>query len=123
MTRRATILLIALIALHGDPVAALEVGDKVGPVWINPGSVICDTTEQVHQAVDPSTPFPVGCGRLMEQSPAYIEALSEHKFRGETYILLKLMFLPVMHHSIQLGVQFGWEDYKKESPIIKGMKI
>ena len=122
MTRWATILLAALIALHGAPVVALEVGEKVGPVWINPGTTICDTKEQVHQAIDPFTPIPTGCGRLIVVSPAYIEGLSEHKFRGETYILLKVMFLPVMHYSTQLGIQYGWERHTMAPDVINGEK-
>ncbi len=104
---------VAMLVALGGPAVALDVGDKVGPVVINPGSIICNTMEQVEQAIDTSTPWPTGCGALMEGALAYIEALSEHQFYTASFILLKITFLPVMHASIQLGVQYGWEYHPK----------
>ncbi len=116
-----TVAMLVALAFGGGAVA-LEAGDKVGPVLINPGSVICDAVEEVEQAIDTSTPFPAGCGTLVEASLAYIEALSEHQFGDAEFILLKIIFIPLMHSRIQLGVQYGWEYHPLAPDLINGEK-
>ncbi len=103
--KRLMALMIAAAVTFGGSAIALEVGEKVGPVWVHIGSVICDTAEEVPQALDSTTPYPDGCGKLTEVILAYIEALSEHEFGSLTYRLLRLEFDPRSF----LGVQYGWE--------------
>ncbi len=96
-------MLVALV--FGGLAVALDVGEKVGPVWVMPGSIICDTEEQAERAIDASAPLFAGCRRLTRQAPAFIEAISEYEFRNEVFIILKITFLP----PAPLGVQYGWQ--------------
>ncbi len=96
-------MLVALVC--GGPAVALDVGEKVGPVWVMPGAIICDTEEQAERAIDASAPLPAGCGRLAREAHAFIEAISEYEFRNEVFIILKITF----KQPSPLGVQYGWQ--------------
>ncbi len=98
--------LLAMLVAFAWPAVALDVGEKVGPVWMHPGATICDTAEQAERAIDASVPLSAGCGRLKREVPAFIEAISEYEFGDAAYMILKITFLP----PLPLGVQYGWED-------------
>ncbi len=104
MKRALMFAFMFVVLAFGGPAVALDLGEKVGPVWVRPGAVICDTAEQAEQAINTPTSRPAGCGRLTGASPAFIEAISEHEFGDATYMILKITFLP----PTTLGVQYGW---------------
>ena len=106
----------AMLVAFGGSALALEVGEKVGMVWVDPGGIVCDTAAQAEQAIDTSAPLPAGCGRLLRQAPAFIEAISEYEFGDAAYMILKITFLP----PAPLGVQYGWETHSKAPDAISG---
>ena len=102
-------LAVAMLVAFGGGALALEVGEKVGMVWVDPGGIVCDTAAQAEQAIDAldagQGKIPSGCGRLLRQAPAFIEAISEYEFGDAAYVILKITFLPPS----SLGVQYAWE--------------
>ncbi len=100
---RALTLAAVLIALSGVPVAALDVGAKIGPVLMNPGGTICDTPEQAIRAID-ATGFVEGCGYLTKAMPVVMEVVDHFEGAGASYAILRILFItrPV------LGIQYGW---------------
>ncbi len=123
MTRWATILLGAFVALHGAPVAAHEIGDKVGPVTAIPGGAICDTAEQAERAVDVydsgQGKIPAGCGFVIGSPRVLLEVIAMHESSRATYMILKITFLP----PATLGVQYGWQTHSKAPDTNGGAKV
>ena len=105
---RALILTLAMIALSGAPVAALDVGARIGPVLMNPGAIICDTVDDAITAVEirdgAPVVLPMSCGRLTRPTPAFMEVVAHKTTAKNTYAILKILFLP----PAKLGVQYGW---------------
>ncbi len=99
---------VFLIALHGAPVASYEVGERIGPVLMNPGSTICDTAEDAILAIQAldgaSVGYPASCGRLTAPLPVLMEIIDHFKSGEVVYAILKVGFLP----PARLGIQYGW---------------
>ena len=105
---RAPTLAIAMIVLSGVPVAALDVGARIGPVLMNPGAIICDTVEDAVTAVEirdgAPVVLPMSCGRLMVPLTVFMEVVGHQTTAKDTYAIIKVLFLP----PVKLGVQYGW---------------
>ena len=105
---RALTLAVALIALSGGAVAALGVGERIGPVLMNPGAIICDTVDDAVTAVEildgAQAILPISCGRLTRPTPAFMEVVAHKTTAKDSYAILKIQFLA----PATLGVQFGW---------------
>ncbi len=108
MTRALT-LLIALIALYGAPVAALDLGQRTGPVMVNPGGTICDTADDAIAVIvfldSREGVYPRSCGSLLAPTPAIIEVVDHITTPKNTYAILRMVFFT----QPSLGVQYGWK--------------
>lgn len=108
MTRWFLSLLAVVTALSGAPVAALDIGERIGPVLMNPGGTICDTAEDVVMAIraldGEQVPYPASCGWLMTPLPVVMEVVDHHKTSKNTYAILRVRFISISG----LGVQYGW---------------
>ncbi len=123
MTRWRLPLLAILAALQGAPVAAHEIGDKVGPLTAIPGGAICDTEDQAKQAIDVydsgQGKMPSGCGILRGNPRILLEVIRMHESSLASYMILKITFLPPS----TLGVQYGWQTHSKEPDTIDGANV
>ncbi len=119
---RATILLAALIVLHGAPASAYEVGDQIGPVTLR-RAVLCNTAEEARQAIDllngVQTEVPAGCGDLLSRVNAIIEIVGHHESAGDTYAIGAIHFIPPWPG----GPQYSWMIDRDEEVKPEGTSV
>lgn len=96
--------LTALIALGSAPAAALDVGQRIGPVLMTAGGTICDTEADVVMAMNFLAGIhddrPKSCGYIIKALPAYLVVVSHYR----EFAILKILFPP----RSSLGIQYGW---------------
>ncbi len=111
---RAILLLALLVTLHGAPVAALDVGQRSGPVILNPGGTICDTVDDAIADIvfvdEGKGAHPRSCGTLLASAPATLEVVNHITTSKNTYAILRVVFFT----EPLLGVQYGWSRESKQ---------
>ncbi len=111
---RAISLLALLVTLHGAPVAALDVGQRSGPVILNPGGTICDTADDAIASIvfldRGEGAYPKSCGSLLAPMPATLEVVDHITTSKNTYAILRIVFFT----EPLLGVQYGWARESKQ---------
>ncbi len=104
----------------GGGAVAHEIGDKFGPLWVGSGGAICDTEAQARQAIDiydaGQGKIPSSCGIFKGTARVLSEVVAMHESNLQTYIILKVLFLPPS----SLGVQYGWQAHSKVPDTIDG---
>ena len=110
---------IILVVSYYMPVAALDVGKRIGPVVMDPGGIICDTAADAITAIrrlsGESLDPPASCGQITQPSIALIEVQGHYENAGNTYTIIKIV------SSAFSSLQYGWmldTENTQETPII-----
>ena len=103
------------MALSGtQPSSAQQVGIQSPPMPVEAGVFICDTHEQVRDAVISPRSAIDGCGETKIATVVVVEIVERFCEQEKTYLLAKYTFLGVIQNGLALPrppyVQFGvWE--------------
>ena len=93
-------------------VASLAPAQEVFP--LEAGVFICDTQEQVRQAVDSPKTAIDGCGETKVATAAMVETVERHEAGDAVHVIVRFTFLGVIQNGVVFPrpplVQFGvWE--------------
>ena len=108
MTHQLRIMILSSLLILGVIAAHPARGDEIKTVIPITGGLICDTVEQVHQAIQNTNANVEGCGMLRSQYgvPATVTELETYEHDGHIFLMARYDFINPTPWGNQ--VQYGY---------------